>query len=85
MACSGPKLFVNTVLHNGVCLWAQFMESYIEQCLILMVLQTIHLCLLCTKDCEEGDNQLQFLGLLECAYRGEERDSERIVITDVMA
>lgn len=61
------------------------MESYVEQCLILMVLQTKHFCLLCRKDCEEGDNQLQFLGLLECAYREEERDTERIVITDVMA
>lgn len=40
------------------------MESYVEQCLILMVLQTTHFCFLCRKDCEEGDNPLQFLGLL---------------------
>lgn len=34
---------------------------------------------------EEGSNQLQLLGLLECIYRQEGRDPEKVVSTDTMA
>ena len=38
----GHKPLVKTVLHYVGGLWDQFMERYVEQCLIMLILQTVY-------------------------------------------
>jgi len=42
LGSSGHKPLVKTVLYNVGGLWDQFMERYVEQCPMVLILQTKH-------------------------------------------
>lgn len=78
----GHETLVNTVLDNVGGFWDHFMERYVEQCPIVLILQTKYPF---ERTGKNGIINCSFLDCWSVVNRQRERDLEKLVITNARA